>query len=70
MTFDDDIARGYLENGEPLEAQYGTGWWTRQPEQEPEFHGGECPYCGKEAWYCDGQFLECEHCGKKESEEE
>jgi hypothetical protein len=23
--FNDDIARGYLENGEPLEAMYGKG---------------------------------------------
>ena len=30
----DDIARGCLENGEPIEARWGSGEWTRQPEQE------------------------------------
>jgi hypothetical protein len=63
-----DIERGYLKNGEPLEARWGTGWWTKRPEREPEYYGGECPYCYKEALYCDGTFLKCERCGK-ESEE-
>lgn len=63
-NFNDDINRGYLENGEPLEAQYGTGWWTQMPEPEPEYYGGECPFCGEESWYCLGEFVECEQCGK------
>jgi DNA-directed RNA polymerase subunit RPC12/RpoP len=64
MTFYDDINRGCLENGEPLEAQYGTGWWTPMPEQEQEYYGSECPFCGAEAWYCYGAFINCEKCGK------
>lgn len=64
---DDDIARGCLENGEAIEARWGIGWWSeeqRKREYGPEFHGGECPYCHKEAWYVDGIFLKCEECGK------
>jgi len=34
--FDDDMARGCLESGEPLDALYGTGWWTKKDESEPE----------------------------------
>ena len=63
-NFDDDMARGYLENGEPLEARYGTGYWTQMPEPEPEYEGGECPHCGQEAWFCDGEFYSCPKCGK------
>lgn len=32
----DDIARGCLENGEPIEARWGTGEWSAQPEQQQE----------------------------------
>lgn len=34
--FDDDMARGCLPTGEPLECLYGVGWWTEIPEEEPE----------------------------------
>jgi len=34
--FEDDLARGCLPTGEPLECLYGTGWWTEMPEEEPE----------------------------------
>jgi len=34
--FEDDIARGCLESGEPLDALYGVGWWTEMPEPEPD----------------------------------
>lgn len=34
--FEDDIARGCLESGEPLDALYGVGWWTEKPEPEPD----------------------------------
>ena len=33
---DDDIARGCLKNGEPIEARWGSGWWSQQPEQEQQ----------------------------------
>ena len=48
--FDDDVARGCLENGEPLDALYGVGWWTEMPEEEPEPEPEPelkpCPFCG------------------------
>ena len=66
--FNADIERGYLENGESLEARWGTGWWTEQPEREPEYYGAECPFCNEEAWYCDDEFLRCEKCGRENKE--
>ena len=52
----DDIERGCLENGEPIEARWGTGYWTRQPEQEPEpeIYPKPCPICGCEDSYFYG----------------
>ena len=71
-NLDDDIARGCLENGEPIEARWGTGWWSeegRKQEPEPNFYGADCPYCGKEAifveFYGKHEFVECKHCGRK-----
>jgi len=66
--FEEDLARGYLETGEPLEALYGTGWWTQQPEPEAEVI--PCPRCGQPAYalgneiYCDNcpPYLECQDC--------
>lgn len=63
-SLQEDISRGCLENGEPIEAEWGTGWWSEEIPPEPEFHGGECPKCGKDSWYCDGQFVECLECGE------
>jgi len=62
-----DIRRGCLENGEPLEARYGVGWWSEFPEQEqePDWDGGECPQCHEMAWYYGGSFDHCEQCGAK-----
>ena len=34
--FDDDMARGCLENGECLEARWGAGEWSEQQQQEQE----------------------------------
>lgn len=64
---DDDIARGCLENGEPIEARWGTGSWSTEPEQqqEPEWSWDACPHCGKMAHYYGGDFIECEECGRK-----
>ncbi len=46
--FDDDMARGCLPTGEPLECAYGVGWWTEMPEEEPEPEPElkPCPFCG------------------------
>lgn len=63
--FDEDMARGHLENGEPLEARWGAGEWSDWGrEQEPDWDGGECPFCHDTAWYFGGQFAECQKCGK------
>jgi hypothetical protein len=64
MTFNEDMMRGHLENGEPLEAAYGVGSWSDIPEPEPEYYGADCPFCGEEAWFIEGQFVECAVCGK------
>ena len=48
--FEDDLARGCLPTGEPLECLYGMGWWTEIPEEkpaEPEPKApGVCEACG------------------------
>ena len=45
MTIMDDIERGCLETGESIEARWGTGWWSREPHQEPRYEVVECPVC-------------------------
>lgn len=54
-----NLARGSLPTGEPLEALYGAGPWTRQPEQEPEVV--QCEVCGGSA-YDMGDEVDCVHC--------
>jgi hypothetical protein len=65
---DDDIMRGCLKNGEPIEAKWGQGWWSvseHEPDYEQdEYQSGECPFCKMEALYNGDQFVECEHCHK------
>jgi len=61
--FDDDMARGTLPNGEALEALYGVGPWTPEPEAVPECV--QCPRCGGRA-YDLGEALDCENCGRYE----
>jgi len=65
----DDIARGCLENGEPIEARWGTGEWSRQPEPDLEFYSIPCPNCGCEESYRwgysgdpSGQLVYCKNC--------
>ena len=62
--FEEDVNRGCLANGEPLEALYGIGWWTEMPEPEPEheWDSGECPFCHSESYYLDDKFYECLEC--------
>ena len=46
-NFEDDLARGCLETGEPLECLYGMGWWSEIPEEEPvEPEPKVCEACG------------------------
>ncbi len=63
---DDDIARGCLPSGEPIEARWGSGWWSVHPEQYPEPDYLQCPICG--AWAIDygddGDDIECSWCDK------
>ena len=40
-------------------------WEQQQYQQpEPEWGGGDCPFCGKMSHYFGGKFAECEECGK------
>ena len=72
-TLDDDIARGCLENGEPIEAKWDSGWWSVQSNQEqqpePEFYQMPCPKCGCEESYrwgylgdANGELVYCKNC--------
>ena len=58
--FDDDMARGCLPTGEPLECAYGVGWWTEMPEEEPEPEPElkPCPFCGAMP-ETDGKLVQC-----------
>jgi hypothetical protein len=61
---DDDIARGCLPNGEPIEARWGTGWWSQTDEpqgQEPEIT--QCPKCNGAAYELGVDGIDCENCG-------
>jgi len=68
----DDIARGCLENGEPIEARWGTGEWSVEAQENtyPQPEGDYCPYCGEMAWFFMGQFVECPSCGRKAADDE
>lgn len=33
-------------------------------EEEPDWNGGECPFCKAIAGYFGGQFVECPECGR------
>ena len=59
-SFEANMERGYLPTGEPLDALYGTGWWTQQNEPEPEIV--QCLRCGGSAWDL-GDTIDCENCG-------
>ena len=61
---DDDIARGCLPNGEPIEARWGTGPWseTQSPQEGPDIC--QCPKCGGTAYDLAPNGIDCENCGK------
>ena len=60
----DDIARGCLENGEPIEARWGTGWWSDSgEEQEPDVC--QCPFCNGTAYDLGQGGIDCTTCGHK-----
>ena len=66
-SLSDDIARGCLENGEPIEAKWGSGWWScqdQQPEPDP-WSGAECPKCGNMLHTFWDNFAEDCVCGEK-----
>ncbi len=81
--FEDDLARGCLPTGEPLECLYGMGWWTEIPEEEPTKPEQKvCEACGGDGTVLltdgyEGQVIataECIYCNgtgrvNKESEE-
>ena len=59
-SFEANLQRGCLPTGEPLEALYGTGWWTEEPEPDPPVV--QCHKCGGRAYeYSD--HIDCENCG-------
>ena len=68
-SFNANLARGHLPNGEPLEALYGVGWWTELPEPEPEPPIVQCHICGGHAYDC-GEYIDCENCGEIRLKEE
>ena len=59
--FDEDMRRGCLETGEPLEALYGSGWWS-VPEYNNQPPVVQCHVCGGHA-YDLGDRIDCENCG-------
>ena len=60
-SYQANMARGHLPSGEPLEALYGVGPWTQQPEPDhPPVV--QCHVCGGQA-YDLGEEIECENCG-------
>jgi len=61
-SLETSLQRGCLPNGEPLEAAFGTGWWTEEPEPEPEPPITQCHICGGQA-YDLGDKIDCENCG-------
>lgn len=54
------LERGCLPTGEPVEALYGVGWWTEEPELPPII---QCFECGGQA-YDLGDEIDCENCGR------
>jgi hypothetical protein len=61
-SFEANLERGYLPTGEPLEALYGTGPWTHEPEPEPPVV--QCPRCGGRAYELACDRINCENCGE------
>lgn len=63
------VARGCLPTGEGLEAEFGQGWWT--PEPEPDMC--ECQQCGEVIVLNDAYVYEdkpcCKRCLKKLGQE-
>ena len=57
--FNEDMAHGYLETGEPLDALYGAGLFAnQQPDLPPVI---QCYVCGGTAYDLG---TECENCGR------
>jgi len=63
MGFREDLERGHLVTGEPLEALYGTGWWTEDPRDPYCPPIIQCPVCGGQAYDLE-ETLDCENCGE------
>lgn len=65
----DDIRRGCLEDGQPIEARWGAGWWSFQG-QDPEPEYVQCHKCGGMAVEISFWEIDCENCGVINLEEE
>jgi len=66
---DDDIARGCLENGESIEARWGSGWWSERNSPNPEPDVCQCPFCNGCAYDLESDGIDCENCGKVSQKE-
>lgn len=66
-SFKANLERGHLPTGEALEALYGTGPWTPEPEYLPPVI--QCRVCGGRA-YDLGNEIDCENCGLVSMDEE
>jgi hypothetical protein len=66
---DDDIARGCLPSGEPIEARWGQGLWSETDEKDREPEIVQCPKCNGNAYFLGIDGIDCENCGKITQEE-
>jgi len=65
-SFQENMNRGCLPTGEPLEALYGGGPWSE--EQAPDWPPiVQCRICGCHAYDLGGE-IDCENCGIVEDE--
>jgi hypothetical protein len=71
-SLQEDIKRGCLADGEPLEAKWGVGYWSVSPDPEPDpWDGAPCPVCGNMLHIYAGEFAEdCDQCGWKHQAQE
>ena len=65
-TLSECVDRGCLPTGEPIEALYGTGWWTEQEQEQEPWDVCECPQCHNAAYIWPDGSIDCERCKNAE----
>jgi len=60
-SFEENMDRGALPTGEPLECLYGAGWWSAEPAPAPPIV--QCYQCGGHAYDLGHDRIDCENCG-------